>query len=62
MLFATGQLHVTEVQGKIDSRKYCQTLNTFALPIIIQEFNLEFTLQQDNAPPHSSEFTQLFLE
>lgn len=62
MLFRTGELFVTEVKGKIDSKKYCQVLNTFALPIITREFDHDFTLQQDNAPPHVSEYSMSFLE
>jgi transposase len=62
MLFHTGHLHLHEVKGSLDSRKYCQLLNTFALPIIREEYDEDFVLQQDNAPAHASEATQLFLE
>ena len=62
MLFSTGQLHLMEIKGNLDSKKYCHLLNSFALPLIYEEFDQTFTLQQDNAPPHASEYTQLFLE
>jgi transposase len=62
MLFPTGRLHLHEVKGNLDSRKYCQLLNTYALPLIREEYEEDFVLQQDNAPPHASEATQLFLE
>jgi transposase len=62
MLFPTGFLHVQEVKGNLNSTKYCQLLNIFALPLIRSEYDDDFVLQQDNAPPHISERTQLFLE
>lgn len=62
MLFSTGQLHLHEIKGNLDSKKYCQLLNSFALPLIHAEYLDEFILQQDNAPPHASEYTQRFLE
>jgi hypothetical protein len=62
MLFPTGRLHLHEVKGNLDSKKYCHLLNSYALPLIVEEYEQDFVLQQDNAPPHASEATQLYLE
>jgi transposase len=62
MLFSTGRLHLLEIKGNLNSKKYCELLNTFALPLIRAEYDQDFVLQQDNAPAHASEETQLFLE
>jgi transposase len=62
MLFPSGHLHLQEVKGNLNSQKYCLLLNSFAFPRIRAIYNTDFILQQDNAPPHVSEATQLFLE
>ena len=62
MLFPSGRLHLHEVKGNLDSKKYCHLLDSFALPRVEEEYDRDFILQQDNAPPHASEATQLFLE
>jgi transposase len=62
MLFPSGHLHLQEVKGNLDSRKYCLLLDSFAFPRLREEYDSDFILQQDNAPPHVSEATQLFLE
>jgi transposase len=62
MLFSSGRLHLQEVKGTQDSNKYCHLLNSFALPLINAEYPDGFILQQDNAPPHVSEYTHRFLE
>ena len=62
MLFHFGRFHLREVKGNLGSRKYCQMLNTFAFPLILEEYDQDLVFQQDNAPAHASEVTQLFLE
>jgi transposase len=62
MLLPCGKLCYTEVEGTVNSKKYIQLLQNFALPIIEAEFEDYWLLQQDNAPAHSSAATQLFLE
>ena len=62
MLLPSGQLHLKEISGIINSSKYCQLLSNFALPMISSTLDTDWLLQQDNAPAHKSEATQLFLE
>ena len=62
MLFPSGRLPLHEVKSNLDSKKYCHLLDSFALPRIEEEYDRDFILQQDNAPPHASEATQFFLE
>lgn len=62
MLLPTGELRYTEVKGTLNSANYIRLLKDFALPAIEADLGVDWLLQQDNAPAHSSEATQLFLE
>jgi hypothetical protein len=62
MLLPTGQLHYTEVKGTLNSTKYMKLIKDFALPVVETSVDDDWLLQQDNAPPHVSEATLLFLE
>ena len=62
MLLPSGQLHYLEVSGILNSSNYMKLFADFALPIISSTFDTDWVFQQDNAPPHRSETTQLFLE
>lgn len=62
MLLPSGELHYTEVQGTLNSVKYKHLLQHFALPTLESNLDPGWLWQQDNAPAHVSEATQLFLE
>jgi len=62
MLLPSGELRYTEVKGTLNSQKYVKLLQDFALPIVEATLDEDWLWQQDNAPAHSSEVTQLFLE
>jgi transposase len=62
MLLPTGELRYREVRGTLNSKRYIQLLREFALPSVEADFGVDWLLQQDNAPAHASEATQIFLE
>jgi transposase len=62
MLLPSGELRYTEVKGTLNSKKYVKLLQDVALPIVDAALGEDYLWQQDNAPAHSSEATQLFLE
>jgi DDE superfamily endonuclease/transposase len=62
MLLPSGQLRYTEVKGSLNSAKYKKLLQDFALPTAEAVLGDDYLWQQDNAPAHSSEATQMFLE
>ena len=62
MLLRSGQLYYQEIPGILNSVKYAQLLQDFVLPTISSTMDDDFVLQQDDAPPHVSQATQLFME
>ena len=50
------------VKGNMDSRRYCHMLlSNGVIDNLRQRFGGNFVFQQDNAPPHSSKYTQQHL-
>ena len=49
------------VEGRMNSKKYCEILNTNLLPHVSNAFNY-FRILQDNDPKHNSEYTMEWME
>ena len=62
MLLPSGELLYRDVQGTLNSTKYIKLFQDFALPTVESHLGNNWLRQHDNAPTHSSEATQLFLE
>jgi hypothetical protein len=52
-----GILHIERIQGRLDGPKYADLICGDALAAFHEKHGTEFTLQQDNAPPHRARGT-----
>jgi hypothetical protein len=60
MIFPNGFLHLERHIGRMDSKKYIQLLQK-VLPIIENNCNGEYILQQDNCSVHTSKATKAWM-
>ena len=58
---AMGPTPLALVQGNIGATKYVEILNDYFLPTARAFYGEQFTLQQDNASPHTAQSTRLWL-
>lgn len=62
MLEPDGQFKVSKMEGKFDSKKYCEQIGP-ALDYLDYKYGVgEYYFQQDNASVHASKYTQEFLK
>jgi hypothetical protein len=59
---SAGILHVERVRGKLDAAGYADMVCGDACAHIHKAHGMDFTLQQDNAPPHRAQLTQATFE
>jgi hypothetical protein len=61
-LSSAGILHVERIRGKLDAEGYSNMVCGDACAHIHAAHGTDFTLQQDNAPPHRALLTQMTFE